>query len=73
MARELQAASLGRSNKRMHPTADTRPLMYNPGGDAAGDARRYAAVSHKGIGLRGVRLATTYCAASGFRRDLDAA
>ena len=40
MARKLQAAPRGRSNKRMHATRDTLPLIYNQRCGRARDARR---------------------------------
>ncbi len=42
MARQAQAAPLGRSNKRMHATADTLPVIIAQSCGAARDARRYA-------------------------------
>jgi len=39
MARKAQAGAVGRSNSGMHPTADTRAVIYFLWGRAAGDAR----------------------------------
>jgi len=39
-ARKVQARALGRSNKRMHATRDTKVVILRQGGLRARDARR---------------------------------